>query len=83
MDMKMLLWKWPMGGLWLLRKRGKSLTIYIFHQEARGECENAGKRITKTSQSIKEIQAIFLEPIPISQDFDNVIHYVKYPKHTQ
>lgn len=37
----------------------------------------------KTSQSIKGIQAIFLEPISISQDFDNVIHYVKYPKHTQ
>lgn len=67
-----------MRGWWLLRKRGKSLTIYIFHHKARQECENAGKRITKQVNPLKKYK-----PIPISQDFDNVIHYVKYPKHTQ
>lgn len=55
------------------------------HISSQGEARvwKCGEEDYKTSQSIKEIQAIFLEPIPISQDFDNVIHYVKYPKHTQ
>ncbi len=59
-------WTWKcyyendqLGVLRLLRKWGESLTIDIFHHKAREwKC---GEEDYKTSQSIKEIQAIFLE----------------------
>lgn len=60
-------------GLGRLRKQGNSLSIYIFHQR---------EEDYKTARAITETQAIFLEPIQISQGSDNVIHYVKYPKRT-
>lgn len=79
MDMKTLLWKWPTGRIGATEETRQWFIDLHISSKARvvWKCREEDY---KTTRAIKEIQAIFFQPIQISQDSDNVIHYVKYPK---
>ncbi len=61
MDMEMLLWKWPIGGIAAIEETRRKFNDS--HISSQGEAREwkCGEEDYKTSQSIKEIQAIFLE----------------------
>lgn len=85
-DVRFLLRKWPMWDLhW--RNRGKSWTIYIFHQreayESGRNIQLKGRRLQKSLKKIKNKSkySLISKPISISQPAYNVRHSFKYLQH--
>ncbi len=61
MDVEMLLWQWPIGGIAAIEEtRRKFNDLHIFIKARRERVKMRGRGL-QNSQSIKEIQAIFLE----------------------